>query len=159
MWTNHKQNFRWLFLAQLQDTTAKCLNGGKRLIIFFIWKAEEKGQPEKHSTVLPFFFRNIFIRWFRILELQLGICNQTSKTPFLHLEIYAIIAPALDFSEVISGQNYMYHESQEASQNGAESQVAGHLHLGAATNPKFKPTLEFYKAFPHANPQLKIVRG
>lgn len=91
--------------------------------------------------------------------MQLGICNQTSKTPFLHLEIYAIIAPALDFSEVISGQNYMYHESQEDSQNGAKSQVAGHLHLGAAANPKFKPTLEFYKPFPCANPQLKIVQG
>lgn len=46
----------------------------------------------------------------------------------------------------------MYHESQEDSQNGAKSQVAGHLHLGAATNPKFKPTLEFYKPFPCANP-------
>lgn len=53
----------------------------------------------------------------------------------------------------------MYHESQEDSQNGAKSQVAGHLHLGAATNPKFKPTLEFYKPFPYASPQLKIVQG
>lgn len=53
----------------------------------------------------------------------------------------------------------MYHESQEDSQNGAKSQVAGHLRLGAATNPKFKPTLEFYKAFPCASPQLKIVQG
>lgn len=53
----------------------------------------------------------------------------------------------------------MYHESQEDSQNGAKSQVAGHLHLGAAANPKFKPTLEFYKPFPCANPQLKIVQG
>lgn len=146
-------------MAALQDTMAKCLNRGKGLIIFFIWKVEEKGQPEKHSTVLPLFFCNIFIQWFRILGLQLGIYNQTSKTPFLHLEIYAIIATALDFSEVISGQNYMYHESQEASQNGAKSQVAGHLHLGATTNPKFKPPLELYKAFPCANPQLKIVQG
>lgn len=53
----------------------------------------------------------------------------------------------------------MYHESQEDSQNGAKSQVAGHLHWGAATNPKFKPTLEFYKSLPCANPQLKIVQG
>lgn len=53
----------------------------------------------------------------------------------------------------------MYHESQEDSQNGAQSQVAGHLHLGAATNPKFKPTLEFYKPFSCANPELKIVQG
>lgn len=53
----------------------------------------------------------------------------------------------------------MYHKSQEDSQNGAKSQVAGHLHLGTATNPKFKPTLEFYKPFPWANPQLKIVQG
>lgn len=125
---------------------------------FFIWKAEEKRQPEKHSTVLPFFFHNIFIQWFRILELQLGICNQTSKTPFLHLEIYAIIAPALNFSEVISGQNYMYHESQEASQNGAESQVAD-TYIGAATNPKFKPTLGFLQGLSPRQPQLKIVRG
>lgn len=51
----------------------------------------------------------------------------------------------------------MYHKSQEDSQNGAKSQVAGHLHLGAATNPKFKPTLEFYKPFPCANRPLKIV--
>jgi hypothetical protein len=69
------------------------------------------------------------------------------------------MAPALDFSKVISGQNYMYHESQEDSQNGAKSQAAEHLHLGATTNPKFKPTLEFYKPFPCANPQLKIVQG
>lgn len=53
----------------------------------------------------------------------------------------------------------MYHESQEDSRNGAKSQVAGHLHLGVATNPKFKLTSEFYKSFPCANPQLKIVQG
>lgn len=34
----------------------------------------------------------------------------------------------------------MYHVRQEDSQNGAKSQVAGYLHLGAAANPKFKPT-------------------
>lgn len=51
----------------------------------------------------------------------------------------------------------MHHESQEDSENGAKSQVAGHLPLGAATNPKFKPTLEFYKPFPCASAQLKIV--
>lgn len=53
----------------------------------------------------------------------------------------------------------MYHESQKDSQSGTKSQVAGHLHLGAATNPKFKPTLEFYKPFPCANPQLKNSPG
>ena len=34
-----------------------------------------------------------------------------------------------------------------------------HLHLGAATNPKLKPILKFYKPVPYANPQLKIVQG
>lgn len=33
-----------------------------------------------------------------------------------------------------------------------------HLHLGAATNPKLKPILKFYKPAPYANPQLKIVQ-
>lgn len=53
----------------------------------------------------------------------------------------------------------MYHESQEDSQNGAKSQVAEYLHLGATTNPKFKPSLVFYKPFSWANPQLKIDQG
>lgn len=53
------------------------------------------------------------------------------------------------------GQNYRYHASQEDSQNGAESQVVEHLHLGAATNSKLKPILKFYKPVP----QLKIVQG
>lgn len=75
------------------------------------------------------------------------------------MEIHEIIAAALGFSKVISGQNYMYHESQEDSQNGAKSQVVEHLHLGAATNPKLKPILRFYKPVPCANPQLKIVQG
>lgn len=79
------------------------------------------------------------------------MCNQTSKTPFLHLEIYAIIALALDFAKVISGQNY--RESQDDSQDGIKSQVAEHLHLGVATNPKLKLILEFYKPVPCANPQ------
>lgn len=67
--------------------------------------------------------------------------------PFLTLEIHEIIAAALGSSKVISGQNYMYHESQEDSQNGAESQVPEHLHLGAATNPKLKPILKFTSQF------------
>lgn len=75
------------------------------------------------------------------------------------MEIHEIIAAALGFSKVISGQNYMYHESQEDSQNGAISQVEEHLHLGAATNPKLKPILKFYSPIPCAKPQLKIVQG
>lgn len=34
-----------------------------------------------------------------------------------------------------------------------------HLHVGAATNPKLKPILKFYKPVPYASPQLKIVQG
>lgn len=49
----------------------------------------------------------------------------------------------------------MYHESQEDSQNGAASQVPEHLHLGATTNPKLKPILEFYKPVPVPTPSLK----
>lgn len=75
------------------------------------------------------------------------------------MEIHEIIAAALGFSKVISGQNYMYHESQEDSQNGAKSQVAEHLYLGTAANPKLKPILKFYNPIPCANPQLKIVQG
>lgn len=65
------------------------------------------------------------------------------------------MAPALDFSKVISGQNDTYPGSQEDSKDGAKSQVAGHLRFRAATNPKCKPILEFTSPVPCPNLQLK----
>lgn len=53
----------------------------------------------------------------------------------------------------------MFRESQADSPNEAKSQVVEHLYLGAATNPKLKPVLKFYKPIPCASHELKIVQG
>lgn len=41
---------------------AKYLNRVKGLIIFFIWKVEQKGQPEKRSIELP--FQSVLLQYF-----------------------------------------------------------------------------------------------